>query len=144
MQELKNIDTIISTPYQELVQINEVGEKMAESIRSYFTDNNHIEIISKLKDFGLQFSEKQSNKIIVSNLLEGMNILVTGNFSVSRDEIKGLIEANSGKAVSSLSSKTTYMIAGDKSGPSKMQKAEKLGVKVISEEDFYKMININI
>ena len=62
-----------------------------------------------------------------------MNILVTGNFSVSRDEIKGLIEANSGKAVSSLSSKTTYMIAGDKSGPSKMQKAEKLGVKVISE-----------
>lgn len=142
-QELKDIDTIINTSYQDLLEINDVGEKMAESIRNYFSNTSHIVIIDKLKQYGIQFNEKQSDNIIVSDLLKDKTIMITGNFSIPREEMKNIIEINSGKVGGSLSSKTAFMIAGDKSGPSKIQKAEKLGIKVITEEEFYKMININ-
>ena len=139
-QHFKTMDAIAAATREELLSIEEVGEKLADSIISYFSNPQHLQLIQELKEYGLQMEEDTSSKVIESEILKGMTIVISGNFSISRDDMKALIEAHSGKAGSSISGNTTYMVAGEKCGPSKLSKAEKLGVKVIGEEEFMNML----
>ena len=139
-KSMGSIDNIINATVEELTEIEEVGEKIALSIKDFFADERNIHIINRLKDAGLQF--EQEKKVVSSNqVLSGMNIVVSGIFStMSRDEIKQLIEDLGGKNVSSISKKTTFVLAGEKMGPEKRKKAESLGIEIKSEDDFLKML----
>ena len=139
-----SIDNIINASVEELTEIEEVGEKIAVSIKDFFSDERNINIINKLREAGLQFEqEKKSAKDDDSSgVLSGMSIVVSGVFStMSRDEIKQHIEDLGGKNVSSISSKTSFIVAGDKMGPEKRKKAEALGIEIKSEAEFLEMIN---
>ena len=139
-KSMGSIDNIINASLEELTDIEEVGEKIALSIKEFFTDERNINIINKLRESGLQFEqeEKEANG---NQVLSGMSIVVSGVFNtMSRDEIKQLIEDLGGKNVSSISKKTSFVVAGDKMGPEKRKKAESLGIEIKSEEDFLKMI----
>ena len=138
--EFKNIDALSKATKEELLATEEVGDKLADSLLSYFRDIMHLKVIEELKEFGLQMELDESKRSIDSDILSGKTIVISGNFTISREEMKSLIERNGGKVGSSISGNTTYMIAGEKSGPSKMQKAQKLGVEVISEEEFYRIL----
>ena len=138
--EFKNIHALANSTREELLATEEVGDKLADSLLGYFSEPQHLKVIEELEQYGLQMSIDESKKSIDSDILNGKTIVISGNFTISREEMKALIERNGGKVGSSLSGNTTYMIAGEKSGPSKMQKAQKLGIEVISEEDFYKII----
>jgi DNA ligase (NAD+) len=134
-----NIDTLASASYDELVAVNDVGPKVAESILNYFSDEDNIKLIGRLKKAGLQFEGKQKEP--VKGKLSGLSFVISGAFTnFSRDELKGLIEANGGKNLSGVSQKTSYLVAGEKTGPSKLQKAEKLNVKIISEKEFIELL----
>ncbi len=135
-----NIDALAAASKEDLLQVDDFGEIMAESVISYFADEANRLTIEKLRSFGLQFAVSGEEKIQLSDRLKGTTIVVSGNFSISREEIKALIAAHGGKCVSSVSGKTTYLLAGEKSGPEKLRRAEKLGTKVITEEDLLKMI----
>ncbi len=139
-KSMGSIDNIINASVEELTEIEEVGEKIALSIKDFFADEINIHIINRLKNAGLQF--EQEKKVVSENqVLSGMNIVVSGVFAtMSRDEIKQLIEDLGGKNVSSISKKTTFVVAGDKMGPEKRKKAESLGVEIKSEDGFLKMI----
>jgi DNA ligase (NAD+) len=124
-----------------LIEIDEIGSKIAESIVEYFAEEHHKQLIAKLQNCGIQFVKEQSSTAKGSNKLEGLSIVISGSFEkYSREEIKDLIELHGGKNVSSISKKTNYLLAGDKIGPSKLEKAEKLGVSIISEDDFIEKI----
>ena len=140
-KSMGSIDNIINATVEELTEIEEVGEKIALSIKDFFADERNIHIINRLKDAGLQF--EQEKKVASGNqVLSGMNIVVSGVFStMSRDEIKQLIEDLGGKNVSSISKKTTFVLVGEKMGPEKRKKAESLGIEIKSEDDFLKMIS---
>ncbi len=137
-----NIDNIINASVEELTAIDEVGEKIALSIKEFFNDERNIEIINRLKTAGLHFenaTETQSDK---PQVLAGKSIVVSGVFTnFSRDEIKKTIEDYGGKNVSSISSKTSFVVAGDKMGPEKLKKAESLGIKILTEDEFISLIN---
>ena len=135
----RSIDNLAKASREELLQADDIGEVIADSILSYFADETNRDTIDRLKAAGLKFeSEGAAEK--QSELLKGMTIVISGNFSISRDEMKALIVANGGKNSGSISGKTTYLLAGEKAGPEKLKKAESLGVKVISEEDFRKIL----
>ena len=137
----KSIDALQNASIEELVNVDEIGTKIAESVVDFFSNEDNQKIISRLKSYGVQLevsAEKLANQ---TNKLEGNIFVVSGVFyQVSRTELKKLIEDNGGKVSSSISSKTNYVVAGDKMGPSKKEKAEKIGVEIISEEDFLLMI----
>lgn len=138
---LKNIDAIIGATKEELLAVEEVGDKIADSIISFFKEEEHLELIERLKNSGLQFTEVEKERL--SERLSGMSVLISGTFSrYSRDELKTLIEQNGGKNVSSVSSKTDLFLTGDKIGPAKLVKAEKLGIKMISEDEFLALIGL--
>ena len=139
-----SIDNIINASVEELTEIEEVGEKIAVSIKDFFSDERNINIINKLREAGLQFEQekKAAKDEESSGVLSGKSIVVSGVFStMSRDEIKQLIEDLGGKNVSSISSKTSFIVAGDKMGPEKRKKAEALGIEIKSEAEFLEMIN---
>ncbi|MCU4166409.1 NAD-dependent DNA ligase LigA [Carboxylicivirga caseinilyticus] len=137
----KNIDNLMNASLEELTEVDEIGERIASSVKGYFGDENNQTLIEKLRKIGLQFELSEQETATHSDKLEGLSFVVSGSFaSFSRDELKSLIEKNGGKNVSGVSSKTSYLVAGDKIGPSKLAKAEKLGVKIISEEEFKSMI----
>lgn len=143
----KNIEALSCASREELLAAEEVGEKLADSLISYFAEPKHLKVIQELKEAGLQFALTGSETPVVSNILEGKTVMITGNFSISREEMKKLIEAHSGKVGGSVSAKTDWLVAGDKSGTAKLQKAAKLGINVITEDEFMKMIennNLNI
>jgi DNA ligase (NAD+) len=126
--------------FDELVQVDEIGEKIAQSLIDYFKDQSNVELINRLKNIGLQFQGERKER--VEGLLSGKTIVVSGVFtSFSRDELKELIEQNGGKNGSSISSKTDFLVAGDNMGPSKLKKAVDLGVEILSEDDFVKLLN---
>ncbi|WP_027878745.1 NAD-dependent DNA ligase LigA [Mesoflavibacter zeaxanthinifaciens] len=137
----KSIDALQNASIEELINVDEIGTKIAESVVDFFSNEDNQKIISRLKSYGVQLeisAEKLANQ---TNKLEGNIFVVSGVFyQVSRTELKKLIEDNGGKVSSSISSKTNYVVAGDKMGPSKKEKAEKIGVEIISEEDFLLMI----
>ena len=140
--EFKDIRSLAAATKEQLLATEEVGEKLAESLIAYFSEPAHIQVIDALEGYGLQMRVNESEKVIESNALAGMTIVISGNFTISRDDMKALIERHSGKAGSSISGNTAYMVAGEKCGPSKLEKANKLGVKIISEEEFYNLIKI--
>ena len=138
-----SIDNIINASLEELTDIEEVGGKIAMSIKDFFADERNIAIINKLKEAGLQF-EQEKKEVSENQVLSGMSIVVSGVFStMSRDEIKQLIEDLGGKNVSSISKKTSFVVAGDKMGPEKRKKAESLGIEIKTEEEFLAMIGNN-
>lgn len=137
---LGNIDAIASASVEELQEVNTVGVTIAESIRNFFDKPENIIIIERLKKAGLQFNNEKK-AVSESQALAGKSIVVSGVFSsFSRDEIKQLIEYHGGKNSSSISSKTDFLLAGEKMGPEKKKKAEALNVKIINEDEFLKMI----
>lgn len=141
--EFKDIRSLAAATRDQLLSTAEVGEKLADSLLAYFSQQEHMEVIDALEKAGLQMKVDESSKVVESDALAGMTIVISGNFTISRDDMKALIERHSGKAGSSISGNTAYMVAGEKCGPSKLEKANKLGVKIITEEEFYKLLNIN-
>ena len=139
--KMGNIDNIINASLEELQEINTVGETIAQSIRNFFDDERNIQIINRLKAFGLQFSQEKK-KMSENQVLAGKTIVVSGVFAnFSRDGIKQKIEELGGKNSSSISSKTDFVVAGDKMGPEKRKKAEELGIEILDEEKFIKLIS---
>lgn len=141
VKEFHNIDQIMMASKEQLENVNEIGEKIAESVKSYFENPANIELIERLKMAGLSFEIDENNKPI-SDKLVGKSIVVSGVFeSFSRDELKKMIEQHGGKNVSSISKKTTFVVAGRNMGPSKLQKAESLNIPLLTEEEFVKTIS---
>ena len=138
-KKFKSIDNLISQTYDELLLVDEIGERISKSVVNFFKCEKNIINIEKLKTAGLQFhSEIKTN---VTNVFNDKTFVVSGVFEgYSRDHLKNLIEINGGKNLSSVSSKTNYLLAGDKMGPSKLKKAKDLGVDIISEQDFNKLL----
>lgn len=140
-EALKSLDNISQSSREELLQVDEVGEKIADSIIAFFSRPKNVELVERLKKAGVQLSLSEEETQLLSNKLAGLSIVISGNFARhSREELKLLIEKHGGKSPSSVSSNTSYLLAGDKTGPAKQQKAEKLGVKIISEDDFLNLI----
>ena len=137
----KSIDNLAQATREELLQADDIGEVIADSILSYFADETNRDTIDRLKAAGLKF-ESEAKAEQQSDILKGMTIVISGNFSISRDEMKALIAANGGKNSGSISGKTTYLLAGEKAGPEKLKKAESLGVKVISEAEFRNILEV--
>lgn len=137
----KNIDALMIASQEELVAVDEIGERIAESVVQFFSEGANQEIISRLKSYGLQFSLSEEQLQNQSDTLKDKTFVVSGVFeSLGRTELKKLIEDNGGKVSSSISSKTSFLVAGDKMGPSKRTKAEDLGVPIISEQEFLGMV----
>lgn len=137
----KSIDAITGASQEELVNVDEIGIKIAESVTAFFAFEENILTINRLKDFGVQLEMSAEQLIGQTDKLKGDIIVVTGIFeTISRNDLKKLIEDNGGKVSSSISSKTSYIVAGDNMGPSKKEKAEKLGVILISEFEFLQKI----
>jgi len=138
----KTIDALMLASAEDLEQVDEIGVKIAESVVDFFSSPDNVKIIDRLKSFGVQLeisAEKLANQ---TNKLQGQVFVVSGVFEkVSRTELKKLIEDNGGKVTSSISSKTSFVIAGEKMGPSKKEKAEKLGVPLLSENSFLELLN---
>lgn len=135
----KRLDAVISATKEQLLEAEEVGDKIADAIIEYFADTKNIAIIDRLRTAGLQFEEEA--KALHSNCLEGKNIVISGKFlDHTRDELKELIELHGGKNQSGVSANTDFIVAGENMGPAKLQKAEKLGVKILSESDFIALI----
>ena len=142
-KKFQSIDNLISQSYDELLKVDEIGERISQSVVDFFKDGNNILNIEKLKKNGLQF--ESYIKTNVSNVLNNKTFVVSGVFqNYSRDQLKNLIELNGGKNLSSVTSKTNYLLAGDKMGPSKLKKAQDLGINIISEQDFNKLLNFNV
>lgn len=140
-RRLGNIDTLMNASLSTLMQIDGVGEVIANSILSYFRNPTNREIVERLRAYGLQMSIVSDEAAPASNVLEGKSIVISGVFQHhSRDEYKALIERHGGKNVGSISGKTSFILAGENMGPSKLEKAEKLGVAIVDEDTFLKMI----
>ena len=137
----KTVDAIAAATFEELIAVDEIGDRIAESIIQWFANPQHLEIVEKLKAAGLHLSVDESNQPEIDNKLDGKSFVVSGVFAkFSRDELKETIEKFGGKNVGSISSKTDFVLAGENMGPAKLQKATDLGIKIISEEDFLGMI----
>ena len=140
-RHLGNIDALMNASLSTLMQIDGVGEVIANSILSYFRNPTNREIVERLRACGLQMSIVSDEAAPASNVLEGKSIVISGVFQHhSRDEYKALIEQHGGKNVGSISGKTSFILAGENMGPSKLEKAEKLGVAIVDEDTFLKMI----
>ena len=133
-----DIDAVAAASPEELQAVPDVGDVIARSVRAYFDDPRHLEEINRLKAAGLQFAMTRAEA--ASDVLAGKTIVISGNFSISRDDMKALIEANGGKNSTSVSGKTSWLLAGTKPGPEKLKKAAELGVPVIDETAFRSMI----
>ncbi|MBR2331336.1 MAG: NAD-dependent DNA ligase LigA [Alistipes sp.] len=135
----RSLDAVMAASREELIEAEEVGEKIADAIIDYFADEKNILIIERLRAAGLQFEAEE--RVAASEQLAGLAFVISGSFADhSRDELKALIEAHGGKNLAAVSANTSYLLAGDKIGPAKLQKANKLGVKIISEQEFVEMI----
>lgn len=140
-QACKTIDVIQQSSIQRLESIDEIGTKIAESIKLYFRNPAHQELVNRLQTYGLQFTVQEMEQASVPQVLQGKNIIISGTFQrKSRDEFKTLIEQYGGKNVSSISSKTDFLLAGEHIGPAKLEKAQKLAIRIIDEDEFFKML----
>ena len=126
---------------EELMAIDEIGEKIAESIMHFFSSGKNRELVARLKAAGLKMEMDAQETAVLSNILEGQSIVISGVFAVhSRDEYKDIIEKHGGKNVGSISKKTSFILAGENMGPSKLEKAQKLGIKIMNENEFLSLI----
>ncbi|SUJ24558.1 DNA ligase [Sphingobacterium spiritivorum] len=138
----KNIDALAQASVEEIASVQDIGGRIAESVHQYLNTPIHQNQIQKLKDYGLQFEIEEKEVILAGNGLEGKTFLISGVFAdFSREELTALIESHGGKMVSSISAKLNYLVAGDKMGPSKLAKAEKLQVPIINEQELLVLIN---
>ncbi|MDR0427642.1 MAG: NAD-dependent DNA ligase LigA [Dysgonamonadaceae bacterium] len=137
-----DINNLMNASYQQLISVDEIGEVIAQSIIQYFSEESNVKQVQKLQEKGLQFSLSEKTMAERTRLLKGKTFVISGVFSEhSRDEYKELIDKNGGKNTSSISSKTNFVLAGENMGPAKLEKARKLGIRIINEYEFLKMIN---
>ncbi len=136
-----DIDALMASSKEELMAVDEIGERIAESVLAFFAEASNREIVERLKSYGLQFSLSESRAQPRSDKLKGQVFVVSGVFQrMGREELKGIIEDHGGKVASSISSKTGYVVAGDNMGPSKKVKAESLGIPILGEEEFLQLL----
>lgn len=136
-----SIDKIQEASIQELVEVDEIGERIAQSVYEYLHNNTHQQLIQKLKDYGLQFTLAEDKLALKSTILAGKKFVISGTFSqFSRDELKDLIENNGGKNIGSVSSQVDFIVAGDNMGPAKLAKAQKLNITLLTEQEFMAML----
>jgi DNA ligase (NAD+) len=136
----KTIDNLMAANLEELTATDEIGERIAQSLIEYFSDVAHREQIEKLKSQGLQLVADDKEVVLASDKLSGKTFIISGTFELSRDELKDLIEANGGKILGSISAKLNYLVAGDNMGPAKLEKATKLNIPIISDQELLEMI----
>jgi len=135
------MEAIAKATYNELVEVEDIGDRIAQSIIEFFSNPANRQLVEKLKMAGLKLQVEQIENLQLSDALKGMSVVISGTFSkVSRDELKELIRQHGGKNVSSVSASTSLLIAGNNIGPSKLEKATKLGVKIVGEDEFFKLI----
>src|SRR6478609_5343861 len=140
-RHFKSIDNLAQASYDQLIEAPEVGEKIAQSVFDFFRDKENQREVARLKKAGLQFVSSFKEPEKVSNTLDGKSFVISGTFAnYERDQLKDIIIANGGKVLSSVSGKLDFLLAGENMGPAKREKAESLGVKIISEQEFEKMI----
>jgi len=138
----KNIDALSQASMMDLVLVDEIGERIAKSVIEFFENQENRNIIDRLKSYGIQFETREEINPLATNKLAGKTFVVSGVFSTfSRDELKKTIEDNGGKVGSSISTKTDFVVAGDNMGPAKLEKANKLNVPILSEENFINLLN---
>jgi DNA ligase (NAD+) len=135
-----SIDALMAASREDLVQIEDIGETMADAILAWSASPAARQTVGRLREAGLQMAVADTADSRLSDRLAGKTIVVSGNFSISREDMKGLVEAHGGKNAGSVSGKTSWLLAGEKAGPEKLKKAEKLGIPVLSEKEFYQLI----
>jgi len=136
-----SMERLSQASLEELVAVDEIGERIAQSVINYFADERNKTLVNRLKEFGLQMAVAEEKLANRTEKLKGLTIVISGTFSKhSRDEYKAMIEQHGGKNSGSVSGKTHYILAGENMGPAKLEKASKLGVKIIHEDEFLKMI----
>ncbi|MEN7549213.1 NAD-dependent DNA ligase LigA [Rapidithrix thailandica] len=135
-----SMDALSQATVESLVEVPDIGERIAQSVVNYFEIEENRQFVGKLREVGLNFELSEEETTLNSEALKGKTFVVSGVFSVSRDEMKQLVKQHGGKIVSSVSSKLDYLLAGDKMGPSKLEKAKKFNTIVLGEEDFYQML----
>ena len=141
-KHFRSIDALASATLDELIQVDEIGARIAQSIIAYFADEKNRDVIQKLREAGIQMEMEELDMSGYTDKLAGQSIVISGVFAHhSRDEYKEMIERNGGKNVGSISKKTSFILAGDNMGPSKLEKAEKLGIPIMNEDDFLKLID---
>jgi len=139
-KKFKSIDNLILKSYDELIEVDEIGDRIARSVVKFLADSNNLKNIEKLKMVGLKF--EIDSTIIRKSILNNKTFVISGLFEDhSREELKSLIDQNGGKNLSSISSKTNFLLAGDKVGPSKLKKAKDLDIMIIDEKYFIEMLN---
>ena len=138
----KDIDSLIEASFEQLIAVGEIGERIAQSVLSYFDDPENLEIVASLREAGVQLKSGEDANKLLSGKLTGKSVVVSGNFGTSqrRKELEQLVEMHGGKKVDSVSASTSFIIAGENMGPSKLEKAKKLNISIISENDFLKMV----
>ncbi|MFT6827981.1 MAG: DNA ligase (NAD+) [Roseivirga sp.] len=135
------IEKLAEANFETLITVDEIGDRIAQSVIDFFADEAHLKVVQKLKTAGVQLESLHEEMVQEGNALVDKTFVISGVFSqFSRDELQDKIKANGGKVISSISKKLDYLVAGDKMGPSKLEKATQLGVKIISEEEFIQMI----
>ncbi|WP_375605204.1 NAD-dependent DNA ligase LigA [Flavobacterium davisii] len=141
VKHYKSIENLQKSTLEELITVDEIGVKIAQSVIEFFENEDNLTILNRLKNYGIQLELSETDSEIISDLLKGKIFVISGVFEkFSRDELKQLIENNGGKVGSSISSKTHYVIAGNNMGPAKLEKATQLGITILSEEEFNTML----
>lgn len=143
VQVLHDIEQLKTATYETLIEIDEIGERIAQSVVQYFAEDKNIMLINRLKDYGLQMAVAEGDLKPQSDTLKDKSIVISGTFQHhSRDEYKQMIIQHGGKNVSSISSKTSFVLAGEKMGPEKLKKAESLGIPILNEGEFLEMLDV--
>lgn len=141
-KSFQSIEDLEQAPVETLVRVDEIGEKIAQSIVNYFANPLNRELVARLKEYGLQFSRSEEDRSEYTDRLAGQSIVISGVFARhSRDEYKEMIEKNGGKNAGSISAKTSFILAGENMGPAKLEKARKLGVRILTEDEFLEMLS---
>ena len=138
----RSIDNLMTASFDKLINVDEIGDRIAQSIIDFSSDFGNVQLINRLKQYGLQLEVSEKQQAKQSNKLEGQIFVVSGVFhQMSRDELKKAIEDNGGKVSSSISKKTNFIIAGDNMGQSKLERAQELGIEIISEQQFIDLVS---
>ncbi|KAA6314547.1 DNA ligase, partial [termite gut metagenome] len=136
-----NIEELAQADMERLISIDEIGEKIAGSILHYFSNESNRNLVNQLKEVGLKMERSEKDSSGYTDKLTGKSIVISGVFTqYSRDEYKEIIEKNGGKNSGSISAKTSFILAGDNMGPAKLEKAQKLGIRILGEEEFLELL----
>ena len=136
-----NIDALMAASYDELTAVDEIGERIAGAVRAFFAKDDNLQLVEKLKVAGLKFEIEEEAGVEKSDIFKGQSIVISGVFTHhSRDEYKEMIERNGGKNVGSVSKSTSFILMGENMGPSKLEKAQKMGVRLVTEDEFLQML----